>query len=290
METWEILLIVAAAVLVFASVLAYVVFRLLIKPNKYRSEMDAFKNVRYAHRGLHGEGIAENSMSAFAAAVKEGYGIELDVRLSADGELMVFHDDTLDRMTEESGRVDARTADELKNITLHDSSETIPTFREVLALVKGKVPLLVEIKEDAGKYGVTEKTVEILKEYDGPFIIESFNPLALGRVKKLAPEFMRGFLSQNYYKNEKYRKFMYFLLQHMLFNFTARPDFIAYCHSDYNTRGLKFIKKHHKKTPLIAWTVESAEDDKAAVENGFSGVIFQYYKPKTTVSDENEVV
>ncbi len=288
METWEILLIVIIAA--FILVLPYFVFRFLVKPNKYRSEMDAFKNVRYAHRGLHSESVPENSIEAFSLAVEAGYGIELDVRLSSDGELVVFHDDTLDRMTSECGRVDERTTEELGKIKLLGTENTVPTFREVLKLVDGKVPLLVEIKEDAGKYGVTEKTVEILKQYNGPFIVESFNPLSLGRVKKLAPEFMRGFLSQNFYKEEKYRKFMYFLLQNMLVNFACRPDFIAYCHKDCSMKAFNFIRKHHPKIPLIAWTVESLEEDAAAINNGFSGIIFQYYQPETLVFGKNEVV
>lgn len=288
MEPWEIILIVAA-IIVFLLALSYLAFRFFIKPNKYRSEMDNFKNVRYAHRGLHGGGVPENSMEAFELAVKAGYGIELDVRLSKDGELMVFHDDTLDRVTAESGAVDARTAEELRKIKLSGTENTIPTFREVLALVDGKVPLLVEIKEFNGGYGVTEKTAEILKEYKGSFIVESFNPLALGKLKKLAPEFMRGFLSQDFSTSKDHLSFKYKLLKNMMFNFVARPDFIAYRHIDYNVKALKFIKKHHKKTPLIAWTVESAEDDALAIKNGFSGLIFQYYTPETKVSFENEV-
>jgi glycerophosphoryl diester phosphodiesterase len=283
MEAWQIILIVAIGIIL---ILPYALFCILIKPNKYRSEMDAFKNVRYAHRGLHGNGVPENSMEAFKLAVDAGYGIELDVRVSSDGELMVFHDDTLDRMTNESGNVDARTKEELKKIKLLGTENTIPTFREVLELVGGKIPLLVEIKEFNGSYLATEKTAEILKEYKGPFIVESFNPLALGKLKKLAPEFMRGFLSQNFSDNEKYRTPKYCALKNMLFNFIARPDFIAYRHSDYDVRALKHIKKFYKKTPLIAWTVENSEDDALAVKNGFSGIIFQYYLPETTVSTE----
>ena len=284
METWEILIIASTSI--FVLLLPCFVFRILIKPNKYREGMENFKSVRYAHRGLHNDKVPENSMGAFKLAVDAGYGIELDVRLSSDGELMVFHDDTLDRMTSECGRVDARTADELKKIKLKGSEETLPTLREVLKLVDGKVPLLIEMKEEAGKYGVTEKTVEVLKEYQGPFIVESFNPLALGRLKMLAPDVMRGFLSQKFMKDKNHRKIQFWFLQNMLFNYTAKPDFIAYRHSDYDVCALKFIKKHYKKIPLIAWTVESVEDDKAAIDNGFSGIIFQNYHPNTTVSGE----
>ena len=289
MELWEIIVLVAAIV-IFAFAFFVAVFIFLIKPNGHRSEMDAFKNVRFAHRGLHNEEIPENSVEAFALAVEKGYGIELDVRVSSDGELMVFHDETLDRMTAESGKFDERTAEELKKIKLRGTESTIPTFCEVLKLVDGKIPLLVEIKEFNGSYKATEKCAEILKEYKGPFIVESFNPLALGKLKKLAPEFMRGFLSQNFADTKEHKGAKYFILKNMLFNFVCRPDFIAYRHSDYNVRALKFIKKHFKKTPLIAWTVENGEDDAKALKNGFSGVIFQYYEPSTKVSYENEVV
>ncbi len=287
MKPWQIILISAIAAVLL---LSYLVFRILIKPNKYRSEMGSFKNVRYAHRGLHNSSVPENSIEAFSLAVESGFGIELDVRLSSDGELMVFHDETLDRMTDVSGKFDEFGADALGKIKLLGTENTIPTFREVLELVDGKVPLLVEIKEFNGSFAVTEKTVDMLREYKGPFIVESFNPLVIGKIKKLAPEFMRGFLSQDFLIEKGYKTAKYFLLKNMLFNFIARPDFIAYRHSDYDVWALKFIKKHYKKTPLIAWTVESAEDDAAAVKNGFSGVIFQYYNPETKVSLGDEVV
>ena len=259
--------------------LSFVIFLFLIKTGKKREEMDRFKSVKYAHRGLHDSVRAENSLSAFRAAVEAGYGIELDVRLSSDGVLVVFHDDTLDRVTAEKGRVDLKTAEELRKINLSDTSDTIPTFEEVLSLVDGRVPLLVELKEDAGKYGVTEKAVEMLRAYKGEYIIESFNPLALGRVKKLAPEVMRGFLSQNFLSQKKYRSATYFLLQNLLLNVVCRPDFIAYRHSDYKNCALRLAKTFFKPATL-AWTVKSEADEKRAYENGFDGVIFEGYVPE----------
>ena len=287
MEPWHIIIVAAIALIL---ILPYVAYCFLTKPNKYRAEMDAFKNVRYAHRGLHNDKIPENSMEAFERAVIAGYGIELDVRVSSDGELMVFHDETLDRMTAEKGKFIERTADELKKIKLLGTENTIPTFREVLELVDGKIPLLVELKEFGSTFEATEKTAEILKEYKGPYIVESFNPLALKRLKEISPEIMRGFLSQNFDDSEEHKGIKYRLLKNMMLNFLCRPDFIAYRHSDYNRRALKFFKKNYKKTPLIAWTVENAEDDSAAIKNGFSGIIFQYYKPSLKASSENEVV
>lgn len=275
MSPWIIALIsVLSALLVF-----FLIFLFLIAPGKKREEMEKFKSQKYAHRGLHDATRAENSLSAFRAAVDAGYGIELDVRLSRDGVLVVFHDDTLDRVTGEVGRVDERTAAELGKINLSGTADTVPTFEEVLALVDGRVPLLVELKEDAGKYGVTEKTLEMLKEYKGEYIIESFNPLALGRVKKLAPEVMRGFLSQNFLSQKKYRSATYFLLQNLLLNVVCRPDFIAYKHSDYKNASLRLVKGLFKPATL-AWTVRSKTEEDEAYLHGFDGVIFEGYASK----------
>lgn len=265
----------------------FLVLLFLVKPGRRKAEMEKFKNVRYAHRGLHGGGIPENSMAAFRKAVELGYGIELDVRLSSDGELVVFHDDTLDRMTGVSGRVDSFTKEELAKITLADTEEHIPTFREVLDAVDGKVPLLVELKEDPGKYGVTDKTVELLADYKGAFIVESFNPLALSYLKKKAPHIIRGFLSEHFYTEEKYRKFKYFLLQNLLLNCICRPDFIAYCHKHAYMKMLRFVRWLFR-VPTLAWTTESEEEDSRALENGFSSVIFQYYLPETKTGTKSE--
>ena len=171
---------------------------------------DAVK-VKYAHRGLHGHGVAENSLTAFRLAAEAGYGIELDVRLSRDGRLVVFHDDTLDRVTEATGRVDAQDYSVLKELSLLGTDDKIPLFSDVLKLVDGRVPLLIELKEEAFRYEVAEKTLEELQGYNGRYVIESFNPLTLGRVKKIAPEISRGVLCMNYMKEEKYRKPMYAL-------------------------------------------------------------------------------
>ena len=256
--------------------LSFIIFLILIKPGKKRECIEKYKNLKFAHRGLHNEERAENSLSAFKAAVDAGYAIELDVRLSSDGELMVFHDDTLDRVTNETGRVDERSAEELGKIKLGNTDDTIPTFREVLELIDGRVPLLVEIKEDAGKYGVTEKTVEMLREYKGEYLIESFNPLALARVKKLMPEAPRGILSQNFMSDEKYRTPTHFLLQLLLLNSVCRPDFIAFNHEHAKNLPLRLARGIFK-APTIAWTIRSEGEEKRAYKNKFDGVIFEGY-------------
>ncbi len=275
-------LIITLSVIGGLLLLFIIAYFILVTPRRKREEMNKFKKRRYAHRGLHGEGVAENSMSAFRAATDGGWGIELDVRLTKDGELVVFHDPTLIRVAGVEGKVMDRTLAELRELRLSGTEDTIPTFREVLELVDGRVPLLVELKEEAGEYGVTEKTLEILADYRGDFMIESFNPLALARVKKKAPQIVRGFLSQNFAKTEEYRGFTYFLLKNLMLNVICRPDFIAYCHSDYKCSSFRFVKGFFR-TPCFAWTTESAEDDEAAIRHGFSGTIFQHYKPDTFV-------
>ena len=258
-------------------VVLFLIYLFLIAP-KNKKEMNKFKTVMYAHRGLHNEERAENSMSAFKAAVDGGFGIELDIRLSKDGKLVVFHDDTLDRVCGREGRVIDFTADELATFKLSGTNDGIPLFSDVLSLVDGKIPLLVEIKENAGDSTVSHATCEILKGYKGEFIIESFNPMSLKVVKENYPEIPRGILSHRYYDYEKSRKPLFFLLQSLLLNFLCRPAFIAYDHRHADAFGLRFVRAFFK-VPTIAWTVRSAEEEKAARKNGFDGIIFENYLP-----------
>lgn len=153
----------------------------------------------FAHRGLHaaGRGVVENSRAAVAAAVAAGYGIEIDLQLSADGEAMVFHDDALDRLTTEAGPVRDRGADALGAIRLTGSEETIPTLVEILALVDGAAPLLVEIKDQSGDFGpdvgaLEARTAEVLRGYAGPAAVMSFNPHSMIWFAGNAPDRPRG--------------------------------------------------------------------------------------------------
>lgn len=258
-------------------VVLFVLYLFLIAP-KNKKEMKKFKSKMYAHRGLHNEERAENSISAFKAAVDAGYGIELDIRLSKDGKLVVFHDDTLDRVCGREGKVIDFTAEKLAAFKLNGTNDGVPLFSDVLSLVDGKVPLLVEIKENPGDSAVSKAACEMLKEYKGDFIVESFNPLSLKTVKENMPEITRGLLSQRYYEYEKYRKPLYFALQALLLNFLCRPAFIAYDHRHAKAFGLRFIRGFFD-VPTLAWTVRSAEEEAIARKNGFDGIIFENYLP-----------
>ena len=260
-----------------ALLLIFCIYLILIAPSSRRG-MKRFKGARFAHRGLHGENIAENSMSAFRAAVEHGYGIELDVRLSSDGKLVVFHDDTLLRVCGREGRVDAFTGEELASFSLSGTEDGVPLFTDVLALVAGRVPLLVEIKEDAGQSAVSDKTAEILKDYHGDYIVESFNPLSLGNIAKKLPSAERGILSHRYYEYENYRKPLYFLLGALLFNRICRPSFVAFDHRHVKCLSFRIVKGLFKAT-TFAWTVRSEEEAEEAYKNGFDGIIFENFLP-----------
>ena len=271
-----IVLIVLASILVLAGG----VWLYMIWPGKNRSEMEKYKHVKYAHRGLHDENKAENSMSAFAAAKEKGFGIELDIRLSKDGELVVFHDETLTRVVGREGKVIDFTADELAKMSLSGTSDGVPTLRQVLELIDGAVPLLIEIKMSPNEGGVAEKFIEVIEGYKGDFIVESFNPFALKTVRALRPDILRGFLSAEYMKDDRYKgKLLYRLLQNMQLNFLMRPDFISYDKKGYAVRNLRFIRRVFG-TALITWTIKSQEEESEAISRGFDTVIFENYIPE----------
>lgn len=165
----------------------------------------AFHRVPFAHRGFHdlSAGIPENSPAAFLAAMERGYGIELDVQLSSDGQAMVFHDYALDRLTEAQGPTRLRSAADLCAITLKGGTDTIPTLDAVLDLIGGRVPLLVEIKDQDGGMGddlgpLEEATARALKHYKGDVAVMSFNPFAVARMADLLPETPRGIVTSAY--------------------------------------------------------------------------------------------
>lgn len=166
---------------------------------------EAFLHRPLAHRGLHdrARGCPENSGAAVAAAVEAGYGIEIDVQLSADDAAMVFHDSTLDRMTAERGPLAARTAAELSAIRLTGSDEPIPTLAQVLARIAGRAPVLIEIKDQSGVMGETDGRLEAavaraLRGYGGPAAVMSFNPHSVAHMARLAPAVPRGLTTESY--------------------------------------------------------------------------------------------
>ena len=281
-----------ALYIILAAALATVFLWLFLISPGSTVGMEKYKNVKYAHRGLHGtvgsdEPAAENSLTAFARAVDAGFGIELDVRLTKDGEVVVFHDATLDRVTNGSGKVIDHTLAELRALSLSGTADTVPTFSEVLALVDGKVPLLVELKEEGSDHSIGEACAKLLRDYNGDYIVESFSPLAFGKVREIIPGVICGFLSDKHTARENSRTFKHFLAQHLIFNVISRPAFIAMNHKRARMFPLPVMRTLFF-TPTIAWTVRSAEEEAQAYKNGFDGVIFEGYMPTSTVHTAGE--
>ncbi len=166
---------------------------------------DSFLRVPIAHRALHDRtaGRVENSPAAIKAAAKAGYGLEVDLQLSKDGVAMVFHDGDLDRLTGEIGPVSHRTAGELGRIGLTGSTDTIPTLAQVLVMIGGRVPLLIEIKDQSGVMGPTDARLEAataraLQGYAGDVAVMSFNPASVAHMARLAPHVPRGITTSAY--------------------------------------------------------------------------------------------
>lgn len=224
-----------------------------------------------AHRGLWGGQIQENSITAYLNAVKHGFAIEIDVYQSCDGELFSFHDAHLKRMTGVDGYIFEKSAEEIKSLRLNGSDEHIPTLKEVLDTVDGKAPLLIEFKDQPDK-GYVKKAVELLKDYKGEFAVQSFNPLILNKIKKLAPQFLRGVLGTNDKTVDK-RRHIRFIVSTMPLNFLIKPDFISY---DY--KGLDKIKRKTKGKILLAWTVTSPKIADTSLKFA-DNIIFEHFIP-----------
>lgn len=251
--------------------------RIFGKPKKY-----PYMGVLYAHRGLHDNAalVPENSMPAFRRAVEAGYGIELDVQLTKDGIPVVFHDFTLERMCGVSGKIEAATYGQLQQLSLLQTEEKIPTLKEVLDMVAGQVPLIVELKIERMDLSLCTVVQKMLTEYQGVYCIESFNPLALLWYRRYHKEVMRGQLSTNFRKDGNYKNIFYFFLTHLLTNFATRPDFIAYNCQFKEEPGRRICRKLYKNMS-VAWTVKS-QNQLESLEKDFDLFIFDSFIPKDT--------
>lgn len=236
--------------------------------------------VDYAHRGLFdNKRVPENSLSAFRHATERGFGIELDVQLTKDGHVVVFHDYTLDRVCGEKGKLADMTLEELRGYRLLGTDQGIPTLEEVLAVVDGQVPLLVEIKGESANDDLCLATARMLDEYDGPFCVESFNPLLLHWFKTHRPEVVRGQLVTNLMKTRKNgNKLVNFLLTGLLLNFLSRPDFIA-CDIKHMGGPSFYICAKLFRTKRLYWTVKDREDFDA-IREAEAWSIFEGFIPQ----------
>ncbi|CTQ48912.1 glycerophosphodiester phosphodiesterase family protein [Jannaschia donghaensis] len=244
---------------------------------------DTFLRGHIAHRGLHSSGVPENSLAAFRAAVDLGVAIELDVQPSADGIAMAFHDYDLDRLTPKSGPIDRQSAATLTRVPLLDTDQTVATLAEVLTLVAGRVPLLIEIKDRDGDMGpnvgpLEDAVIADLAEYDGDVAVMSFNPHSVARFRDSAPHLPRGLVTSD-------------------FTPEAWPELTAATRNrlrdipDYDALGCTFVS-HQRETlhmarisdlkargaHILTWTVRSKAQESEA-RRVADAVTFEGYLP-----------
>lgn len=239
----------------------------------------------FAHRGLHDRsaGVVENSRAAIMAAVEAGYGIELDIQMSSDGEAMVFHDYKMDRLTGQDGFLRTRSGQELSLIKLKDSDEAVPTLAEVLALVDGRAPLLIEIKDQHLALGpvdgrVEKRVADLLASYSGPTVLMSFNPHSVAMCRDHAPAIPRGRVTTDFRVED---------WAHIPADRRAKLAAL----DDLESLGASFISHQHDvlgddivKTvkaaglPVNCWTIRSREDE-AAARRVADNITFEGYRP-----------
>lgn len=264
-----------------ASLLALTGYLISIYPGRRRnSEISAFSAWKYAHRGLHdlNSGIPENSCAAFEAAASLGYGVELDVQITSDGQAVVFHDDNLIRMCGMNRLLTESSYSDINILTLANTTHKIPKLTEVLSTIHARVPIIVEIKA-AGNYLETCKiTDRILSEYKGLYCVESFNPKAVKWYAANRPHILRGQLTYNYMQNEKNLPlYDRVAMTYVLMNFWNRPDFIASMHSEPENLSLKICRRLFH-TFMVAWTVTSNDEYEKASKR-YDAIIFENIKP-----------
>lgn len=271
MTGWSIVLLLAGLVCLYF---------VMIMPHIFgKPDVAPFLGVYYAHRGLHNNEskAPENSLAAFKKAVEAGYGIEMDVQLTKDKVPVVFHDFTLKRICGKEGKVCDYTFQELKEFKLCGSEERIPAFEQVLNLVGGKVPLIVELKVEWTDISVCPLADEMLRNYKGLYCIESFNPLALFWYRRHHSDVVRGQLSDGFLKSGEFKGILYVFLQNLMLNWITKPDFIAYNHRYADVCARKICRSLYKNM-AVAWTIKSQQELEKA-RNKFDIFIFDSFIP-----------
>lgn len=266
-------------ILIYAVLILIPLFQLYLISLMGRAEnkdLEKFLKFRYAHRGLHSKPtVPENSLNAFSAAVKGGYGIELDVHLMADGKLAVIHDSSLKRTANADVKIEELTEADLKKYYLEGTRSHIPTLSQVLKKVSGKVPLLVELKSEGNVTPLCEAVAKELQGYKGDYMIESFDPRCLAWFRKNCPEIVRGQLTENFFKDEKNNLSfpLKLILSTLILNVWTLPDFIAIKFSDRKSLSNRICRKYWKLQGF-AWTLDNKEELEQAEKEGYN-VIFE---------------
>ena len=261
--------------IIIGLVLLSAVYCRMLKTNSGRKEqMLPFKKVYIAHRGVHNLVIPENSLRAFQKAIEMGNGIEIDVRLTKDNIPVVIHDNSLKRVCGISKKVSELTYENLKEYHLSGSDQYIPTLQEVLELVNGRVPMIIEIKVYFDCETVCMKVSEMLNNYKGIYCVQSFYSSVLVWFRKNSPKVLRGQLtSDRWGKSIVKGKISSGLTTRMLNNWRTQPDFISYCHKDACRWVYKLCRALYNPV-CAAWTIRSEKELEQA-QKEFDIIIYE---------------
>jgi len=237
----------------------------------------------FAHRGLHdaAAGVIENTASAFSAAIAGGYGMETDLQISADGEVMVHHDDALGRLTDGAGRLAELSAAELKVVHFKACADRILTLGELCELVGGRTPMLLELKSHFNRdRRLVERAAQVLASYAGPVAVMSFDPFMIEAIRRITSELPRGIVAERHYTHPEWdrlppseKRRMAYLLHWP----RTRPHFIAYSVRDLPAAP-PLIARLMLRLPLLTWTVRS-EDDRRRAARWADQIIFEGIRP-----------
>ena len=249
-----------------------------IAPRLPRADFSAFRKYDYAHRGLHDKdkGVPENSQKAFDLAVRGGFGMEFDLQLTKDGQVVVHHDLTIHRTCGVDRNINEMTYEELSGYRLFGTEERVPLFTEVLELVAGRTPLIIELKSYDRQEELCRKTVELLKGYSGLYCVESFDPRIVRWFRKHQPQVVRGQLMCRMPEKDM-SPVADFIGRNLMTNFYTRPDFEAY---DFHTRGNFSLRTARRVYGMqeVSWTLRSLEDYRVAKGDGCL-CIFEKFLP-----------
>lgn len=268
-------------IIVIVLVAVFVLYMFLLAPGFLpKAAPSRLWKTRYAHRGLHDRDntIPENSLPAFSSAVSANYGIELDLNLTTDDQVVVFHDDNLKRICGIDRKIADCSWEELLQYRLSGTEERIPLFSEVLSLVGGRVPFIIEFKNTKRNKALCEKAAALLDTYDGPYCIESFHPGIVAWFRKHRPNVVRGQLAAGRKEYGRLPVWQVILLSSMLTNVSSRPHFAAYRHEDSH-RKFKLWLFRRLGGKLVGWTVRDM-DDIEWCKRYFDVIIFEYFRPQ----------
>lgn len=252
-----------------------------IAPQLPRADFSAFQKYDYAHRGLHDKekGVPENSLKAFDLAVRGCFGMEFDLQLTKDGQVVVHHDLTIARTCGVDRNICDMTYEELSGYRLFGTEERVPLFTEVLKLVDGRTPLIIELKSYTRQEELCQKTVELLKGYQGLYCVESFDPRIVRWFRQHQPQVVRGQLMCRM-PEENMTRLQDFIGRNMLTNFFTRPHFEAY---DFDTRRNPSLRAARRVFGMqeVSWTLRSLEDYRVAKGEGCLCIFEKFLPPES---------